>query len=440
MVERRLKEALKNDRARIQIGSISHFGLMEMSRQRLRPSLAETSFIPCPHCGGMGHVRSTETAAVHVLRGIEEEGAKRRAAEIVVHAEPAVALYILNHKRERLAEIELRYGMRVLCMGDDAQMSSQFRIDRLRAQVPSEAPAAITQTMPIAEPEAEVAEVVEEEGTLEDDDDTEESGEGARAEGDAGGEEADHRRRRRRRRRRGVRREDGAGAPLEELEGAEGPVAEETAAEGPIAEASEAEAAEEHTEGVPEHAEAGIDDRHNRRRGRRGGRRRRQEGDGIVPPHAEPGAEQPELPPVYSGPTPANPFGENAFDIFDVMEQAEQLAQPTTTTVIPVEAEPRSEPKPVPATIDLMAEPARSVEPIAVTMAPMVEPAAPPLVETTVTEQPAEPEMATSEPVAAAADPPVPANDVAAEPAVKPIIIGGEQDVAAEKKRGWWRR
>ncbi len=170
MVERRLKEALKNDRARIQIGQ----------HQPFRPdgneppaaasvTLAETSFIACPHCGGMGHVRSTETAAVHVLRGIEEEGAKRRAAEIVVHAEPAVALYILNHKRERLAEIELRYGMRVLCMGDDAQMSSQFRIDRLRAQVPSEAPAAITQTMPIAEPEAEVAEVVEEEGTLEDD-------------------------------------------------------------------------------------------------------------------------------------------------------------------------------------------------------------------------------------------------------------------------------
>ena len=99
MVEKRLKEALKSDRARIQVGHISHFGLMEMSRQRLRPSLAETSFIPCAHCGGTGHVRSTESAAIHVLRGIEEEGAKRRAAEIVAYAAPAVALYILNHKR-----------------------------------------------------------------------------------------------------------------------------------------------------------------------------------------------------------------------------------------------------------------------------------------------------------------------------------------------------
>ena len=145
MVEKRLKEALKNDRARIQVGHISHFGLMEMSRQRLRPSLAETSFIACPHCGGMGHVRSTESAAIHVLRGIEEEGAKRRAAEIVVHAAPQVALYILNHKRERLADIELRYGMRVLCLGDDGQMISEFRIERVRAQVVTEAPATVTQ-------------------------------------------------------------------------------------------------------------------------------------------------------------------------------------------------------------------------------------------------------------------------------------------------------
>ena len=157
MVERRLKEALKNDRARIQVGHISHFGLMEMSRQRLRPSLAETSFIACPHCGGMGHVRSTESAAIHVLRGIEEEGAKRRAAEIVVYAAPPVALYILNHKRERLGEIEQRYGMRVLCLGDDGQMTSQFRIERLRAQVAVEAPVTITQdvALPPAEIEAE---------------------------------------------------------------------------------------------------------------------------------------------------------------------------------------------------------------------------------------------------------------------------------------------
>ena len=151
MVERRIKEALKNDRARIQVGHISHFGLLEMSRQRLRPSLAEASFILCPHCGGTGHVRSTENAAIHVLRGIEDEGSKRRAAEIVVHAATPIALYILNHKRDRLGEIERRYAMRVTVMGDDTQVASQFRIDRVRPQVArDDAPAAITPDAPPA--------------------------------------------------------------------------------------------------------------------------------------------------------------------------------------------------------------------------------------------------------------------------------------------------
>ena len=120
MVERRLKEALKDDRARIQVGHISHFGLMEMSRQRLRPSLEETTLIICPHCNGTGHVRGTESAALHVLRGVEEEAGKRRSAEIVVHVAMAIALYILNHKRERLNEIERRYGMRVIIAADDS--------------------------------------------------------------------------------------------------------------------------------------------------------------------------------------------------------------------------------------------------------------------------------------------------------------------------------
>ena len=151
MVERRIKEALKNDRARIQVGHISHFGLLEMSRQRLRPSLAEASFILCPHCGGTGHVRSTENAAIHVLRGIEDEGSKRRAAEIVVYAATPIALYILNHKRDRLGEIERRYAMRVTVMGDDTQVASQFRIDRVRPQVAREdALAAITPDAPPA--------------------------------------------------------------------------------------------------------------------------------------------------------------------------------------------------------------------------------------------------------------------------------------------------
>ncbi len=133
-VERRLKDALKHDRARIQVGSISHFGLMEMSRQRLRPSLAEASLITCPHCGGMGHVRSPESAALHILRAIEDEGAKFRAAEIAVSLPPEIAFYLFNHKRERLSQIEARYAMRVIFAPDAALTGSNFRLERLKAQ------------------------------------------------------------------------------------------------------------------------------------------------------------------------------------------------------------------------------------------------------------------------------------------------------------------
>ncbi len=102
-VERRIKDAMRHDRARIQIGRISPFGLMELSRQRLRPSVLEASTEPCPHCGGTGHIRSTESTALHILRAIEEEGMRRRTAEITVAVPTIVALYLLNHKREALS-------------------------------------------------------------------------------------------------------------------------------------------------------------------------------------------------------------------------------------------------------------------------------------------------------------------------------------------------
>ena len=409
MVEKRLKEALKNDRARIQIGHISHFGLMEMSRQRLRPSLAETSFITCSHCGGTGHVRSTESAAIHVLRGVEEEGAKRRAAEIVVYVAPQVALYILNHKRERLAGIEQRYGMHVLCVGDDIQMNSQFRIERLRAQVASEVPAAITQDAGPPSAEAESEEEIE---AGEEDEEETETQTGDRLPGESA-EDAERRHRRRRRRRRGGgRREE---APAMPASGEEAPEAEP--------------AAETRVEGVPEHAEDGEDEHRNRRRGRRGGRRRRHEGNGEMPAHAEPGAEQPELPPVYSGPTPANPFGGPAFDIFDVLEPAEQAA-PTLVEAAPVVPDPATAAaspiildEPEPAQAQAMSGEAEALK-------------SPDLEEQGTSPEPIE----APEPDRLPEPEPVPANDVAPEPLVKPIIVGGDQEAVVEKKRGWWRR
>ncbi len=129
-VERTMKEAMRSDRARIQIGRISPFGLLEMSRQRLRPSLIETSSEPCPHCNGSGVRRSTETTAVEVLRALEEEGMRKRDGEMTVFVPTEVALYLLNRKRESLAELEERFGLRIYLENDDSLIPPDLRIER----------------------------------------------------------------------------------------------------------------------------------------------------------------------------------------------------------------------------------------------------------------------------------------------------------------------
>ncbi|MBU6474472.1 MAG: Rne/Rng family ribonuclease, partial [Alphaproteobacteria bacterium] len=117
-LERKMRECMQNDRARIQIGRISAFGLMELSRQRLHPSLVETNFEVCKHCAGTGLVRTIETTGVIVLRAIEEEGLRGRASELKVRVPTEVALYIFNNKRDHLAAIEKRYNMHIRLEGD----------------------------------------------------------------------------------------------------------------------------------------------------------------------------------------------------------------------------------------------------------------------------------------------------------------------------------
>lgn len=130
-VERRMKEALKRDRARVQMGRITGFGLMELSRQRLHSSFLETSYTPCPHCRGKGLIRSTESASIHTLHLLEEEGIKRRFGEIRLTVPTTVALYVLNHKRADLGKIEERYKMRISIEGDDALINAtDYRIER----------------------------------------------------------------------------------------------------------------------------------------------------------------------------------------------------------------------------------------------------------------------------------------------------------------------
>jgi ribonuclease E len=143
-VEKRMKDRLKNDRARIQMGRISAFGLMELSRQRLRPGMLEASTAPCAHCHGTGLVRSGDSLALSILREVEEEGVKRRSREVKVVAPVSVANFILNQKREHVAAIEARYGMSVVVEGDPSLISPDHRLEKLKiaSRPVPEAPAA----------------------------------------------------------------------------------------------------------------------------------------------------------------------------------------------------------------------------------------------------------------------------------------------------------
>lgn len=132
-VERRLKEALRHDRARIQVGKISGFGLMEMSRQRLHSSFLESSYRVCPHCGGKGVVRSTESCAMHALHILEEAGVKNQGNTLILSVPPAVASYVLNFKRDNLTSMEKRFQIHVQILSDGMlDKTSDFRLERLR--------------------------------------------------------------------------------------------------------------------------------------------------------------------------------------------------------------------------------------------------------------------------------------------------------------------
>lgn len=132
-VENRMKDALKMDRARVQIGRISRFGLLEMSRQRLRPSLGEFSEIVCPRCEGHGHIRTVESLALSILRLIEEEGSKDRTAQVIVQLPVDVASFLLNEKRNVISMAEARHGTRVVLIPNPAFVTPHYEVKRLRA-------------------------------------------------------------------------------------------------------------------------------------------------------------------------------------------------------------------------------------------------------------------------------------------------------------------
>jgi ribonuclease E len=285
-VERKLSDCLRQDRARIQVGRISHFGLLEMSRQRIRASVLESSTEPCPQCGGTGHVRSVSSVALQLLRGIEEILMKGATHNLVVRTRTDVALYVLNHKRGHLRDLENAFKVTLSVVADPTVSGQQsFIIERGEQVHTLEAAKALLVAQAAASPPATEEAFDEDEPfdlETESEVDTEETEgladdlAGAEASEGEGGQEGQRRKRRRRRRGRGgeareagpareagfVHEDEGArieAAPIADIQSEDGEADEDDSEEQPIA----------------ARTDQGGSERRPRRRGRRGGRRRR---------------------------------------------------------------------------------------------------------------------------------------------------------------------
>jgi ribonuclease E len=415
LVERRLKESLKNDRARIQVGRISHFGLMEMSRQRIRSSVLESSTDKCPHCGGSGHVRSVSSVALHLLRMLEEMLLKGATHNLIVRTRSEVALYVLNQKRAHLRELESRFQI-VITVNADATIGAAqpFMIEKGEQVHSVEAAKALLAQAPVAPVVADEADVADD---FVEDEVEEPEGEPA---DEAPAEEAEARDREqprdgdrppRGRRRRGGRGRDGRGP----REGGE--FTNETVAEHAIAHEGDDEAAPEpagaQADGRPAHRgeQNGDAEHRRRRRGRRGGRRNRRGREGEPQPGAPEGTFEPVEPEIvhavadFGGPAPA----ERPAYVEPPSEQPPQ-APPAVTPAVARDVPPEPPPAEPPRRRSTIREPAPmfSSGPISeVQPSPAPEPARSP----------------SPEP----------------RPAPEPVAANGEAE-AKPRRFGWWNK
>ena len=380
-VERRMKDALKHDRARIQVGRISHFGLLEMSRQRIRTSVLESSTEKCPVCGGSGHVRSVSSVSLQLLRAVEETLNKGATHNLIVRTRAEVALYVLNHKRAHLRDLEERFRITITISADatvNAQVS--YIVDRGEqvhtAEAAKNLAAAAQPPLPsMVEADEDVLDAaaeadVEEETEAESDSESfagevteapefapvEDGGEAPRGDG-----ERDGRRRRRRGRGRGRGGEPREGAPQFTRDTVpEHTIAHEDHDAGSPEEAG-LDAQQPRQGGAPEGAEGDI--RRRRRRGRRGGRRNRQGRNGEAPlqagngggPESEmlhTGADFPPVsdedasaiaPPFDEGAAPSAPYEAPAMER-PIIERP--YSQPPVSTPEPVAAPQTAAPPP----------------------------------------------------------------------------------------------
>jgi ribonuclease E len=286
-VERKLSDCLRQDRARIQVGRISHFGLLEMSRQRIRASVLESSTEPCPQCGGSGHVRSVSSVALQLLRGLEEILMKGATHNLVVRTRTDVALYVLNHKRGHLRDLENSFKVTLAVIADPTVSGQQsFVIDRGEQVHTLEAAKALLAAQVAAFP-PQIEEAFDADETLdveaESEVETEET-EGLSDVQSTPGEEghgetdADGHKRKRRRRRRGRPGEPREGGPAPARDTNDQPrlAPDMVAAAGAVADESETDEDESDEQpGQVRADQAAGGERRPRRRGRRGGRRRR---------------------------------------------------------------------------------------------------------------------------------------------------------------------
>jgi ribonuclease E len=327
-VERRLKDCLKHDRARIQVGRISHFGLLEMSRQRIRTSVLESSTEKCPHCGGSGHVRSVSSVTLQLLRTLDEMLIKGGTHNLIVRTRAEVALYVLNHKRAHLRELEQRFRVTVTVNADPSLGGQQPFVIERGEQVHSLEAARAIAAQPMAAPATPSPEETEEEIEGEAELLAEEAGEEEQPM--ERGEASGRRRRRRRRRRRGEEPDLHQVAPAQ----AEPDEAEED--EAPDGEAALSEPAAE-TQAESE--------RRRRRRGRRGGRRRRGREGGET--------REPE---IYEPRPLGDPELDRAVADFDRPPVGEPERIEASIEPEPLEAE-RAEPPPEPPRPEAPVEP-----------------------------------------------------------------------------------
>jgi len=395
-VERRIKECLRADRARIQVGRISGFGLLEMSRQRLRPGVHEVNMESCVHCNGAGVVRSTDSTALYVLRAIEEEGIRKRAEEITVFVPGSVAVYILNQKRRTLTEIEQRYDLTVNIQIDETLIPPNYRIEKIRARTRS------AETGPAASD-------VKQDTVTDDEDEIATHADTHTEDTDAQDDEGGRKRRRRRRRRR---------KPGEDTVDAKA-ATEESPAEGEVA-ASDAEETVQAAE--PDGDASDADDKESvaqkrRRRGRRGGRRRTSRQDDTT---ASGAADQPADADEQAVSKPVETASESPEPVADAAP-----AMPEQVS----EAEPAM-PEPVAEAKPNMPEPVAELEP------DIPEPVA----ETVTTTPPPAPEAPTDKADTVVTPLPI----AAAEPETPepPAPESEDEEAATDKprRRGWWSR